>query len=165
MSILQTAFWYITAWMIRYAIFSHFVIRNEIYYLLKHKTPADVRFITLQSSVNLQQQISDLTAEAAIAIALMLDILDFIEGGSPSVPQLANPEGVLAAVDASEISVVWDVSNADGYIIERSLSVNFLPNETEEVYNGDYGYGIFNDTDVIPQGHYFYRIKSIRYRL
>ena len=136
--------------------------------------PADVPFYNatlqqleqLQSQYNLvQQQISDLTAEAARlqdSINAAQDILDFIEGGSPSVPQLANPEGVLAtAVDASEISVVWDaVSNADGYIIERSLSVNFLPNETEEVYNGDYGYGIFNDTDVIPQGHYFYRIKA-----
>lgn len=136
--------------------------------------PADVPFYNatlqqleqLQSQYNLvQQQISDLTAEAVRlqdSINAAQDILDFIEGGSPSVPQLANPEGVLAtAVDASEISVVWDaVSNADGYIIERSLSVNFLPNETEEVYNGDYGYGIFNDTDVIPQGHYFYRIKA-----
>lgn len=136
--------------------------------------PADVPFYNatlqqleqLQSQYNLvQQQISDLTAEAARlqdSINAAQDILDFIEGGSPSVPQLANPEGVLATVvDASEISVVWDaVSNADGYIIERSLSVNFLPNETEEVYNGDYGYGIFNDTDVIPQGHYFYRVKA-----
>lgn len=136
--------------------------------------PADVPFYNntlqqleqLQSQYNLvQQQISDLTAEAARlqdSIDAAQDILDFIEGGSPPVPQLASPDGVLAtAVDASEISVVWDVvPNADGYIIERSLSVNFMPNETEEVYNGDYGYGIFNDTDVLPQGHYFYRVKA-----